>query len=131
MLKRVLFLLALAAALTGATQETAKVTAFNAVGAASDRTSDWIDASKAHSGSFHCVWASLTGTPDGAVQVQISNDGGATAVDKTGATFTVSGASGSNAISLNGVVTESLYRIKWAHNNVSGGTVSCFASMRG
>lgn len=73
--------------------------------------------------SFHVIWASLTGTIDGTVKVQVSNTGGDW-VDKTGASVTLSGASGADMISLNGVVTEHYYRVVYTKNNISGGTIT-------
>lgn len=90
-----------------------------------------LDTGTASSASFQCTWASLTGTLDGQFLVQVSNNAGANWTSKSGATITVAGATGDEMISLNGVITEDKYRIKWVHNNVSGGTVNCYAVLKG
>ncbi len=99
--------------------------------AGSDRTSSNVDTSNATHGSIHCTWASLTGTLDGTFQAYVSNDGGATWVAKTGALITVSGASGSDLISLNTTVTELLYQVRWTKNLVTAGSVACNAAFKG
>lgn len=112
-------------------KETFRGKVINAQVASADYSSAWFDTASALNVSFHCIWASLTGTLDGQFLVDVSNDAGVTAAAKSGATLTVSGASSDDVISLNGVVTEQKYRIRWVHNNVSGGTVTCHASAKG
>lgn len=126
-----LTLLLLAGVAHGATTETYKGRVISAKPAAADYTSAWFDTSNASSVSVHCLWASLTGTLDGQFLVDVSNDGGTNDAPKSGATLTVSGATGDDVISLNGVVTEEKYRVRWVHNNVSGGTVNCYVAAKG
>jgi hypothetical protein len=122
----------LAFAGTGSTATVTKSTAINAAPAGSNFTpTQPTPTGDATRGSYHCKWASLTGVLDGHFDVQVSNDAGATWVAKTGAVITVSGASGSNSISLNGVVTETYYRIVWTAVGVTGGTVTCNAAFKG
>lgn len=101
-------------------------TILNAATAGSNQTTQIVDTGAYPRVSFQVVWTSLTGTVDGAVKLQSSNDN-TNWIDKTGATFTLSGASGSNLISLNGVVTEKYYRAVYTKNNVTGGTISVIA----
>jgi hypothetical protein len=80
-------------------------------------------------GSIQLVWASLTGTVNGVLSVQVSDDG-TNWVPKTDANLnpvqiTVSGASGSNLISLNGVISEEFYKVIWTPNGVTGGNINC------
>lgn len=104
----------------------------NAQVASADYTpSGYIDASTSTFGSVQCLWASLTGTLDGQFIVEVSNNDGTTWTAKSGAAFTVSGATGNDSISLNAVVSEDRYRVRWVHNNVSGGTVNCYATFKG
>lgn len=123
------FLLATSA--LGNTIQTWRGRPVSAVTASADYTSAAIDTSVATSASVHCFWASLTGTLDGQFAVEVSNNTTSGYAPKSGATITVSGATGDEMISLNGVVTEDNYRITWAHNNVSGGTVNCYAVFKG
>ncbi len=96
--------------------------------AIADYTSDSFDTSSALSGSLHCKWASIGGTPDATFTLEVSNDDGATWVAKSGGVITMSGASGSGAVSLAGVVTEGAYHVKYAKNSVTTtGTVNCYA----
>jgi hypothetical protein len=62
--------------------------------------------------------------------VDVSNNG-TSWVAKTSAAITVASANGDDLISLNGVVTEAFYRVRWVKNNVSGGTVTCIGSFKG
>jgi hypothetical protein len=121
----------LASAGPGSTATVTKSAIINAVTAGADFTpAQPLKTGDATSGSFHCKWASLTGVLDGHFDVEVSNDN-VTWVEKTGATITVSGASGSNLISLNEVVTETYYRITWEKVGVTGGTVTCNAAFKG
>jgi hypothetical protein len=79
--------------------------------------------------SVHIIWSSLTGTVDGTVKLQVSNTGGDW-VDKTGASVTLSGASGADMISLNGVCTEFYYRVVYTKNNITGGTISAVVAAK-
>ncbi len=101
-----------------------------AVTAGADHDSVAVDSSAALYGSFQVIWASLTGTVNGVAKVQVSNDGGTSWDDLSGATLTVSGASGHNTISIAGVLTESLVRVDYAHTGVTGGTISCYATLK-
>lgn len=126
-----LLFLFLHAPLALAATQVYKGTPISAVDANNDYSSAAINTDSATSGSFHCTWAGLTGTLDGTFTVEVSNDGGTSWVEKTGADITVSGDAGGDVISLNGVVTENKYRIVWADNNVSAGTVNCYAVFKG
>ncbi len=76
-------------------------------------------------------WASLTGTLDATAKVQVSNDDGTTWDDVSGASLTIASANGHDTISLNGVLTEEKCRLVYTHNNVSGGTINCYAILKG
>jgi hypothetical protein len=99
----------------------------NAAAAEDDHTSSPVSTTNFRSGSVHCTWAGLTGTLDAEVVVEVSNDEGATWVQKGNATFDVTTADGSNSISLNNVVTEAKYQVRWVSNGVTDGTVTCNA----
>lgn len=105
---------------------------FNAVTAGSDRNSVTtfraLDLLRYHYASFHVVWASLTGSVDGVVKIQVSNDG-TNWVDKSGATFTMSGANGSDLISLTSI-TEQFYKVVYTHNSISGGTLTGYCTAK-
>lgn len=76
-------------------------------------------------GSAQVVWSGLTGTVNGTVQLNVSNDG--TDWDsKSGASVTLSGASGHATISLNGVASEEFYQVVYSHTGVTGGTVDVY-----
>lgn len=97
------------------------------VSAASNQTSSGVDmGDDTKNSSFQANWSSLTGTIDGTIKVQCSNDG-SNWTDKTGATMTLSGDSGSNIISLNGVVTELKCRAVYTKNNITGGSITVIA----
>jgi hypothetical protein len=101
------------------------LTPINALPARADHTSTVIDTSDVLYMSAQIVWASLTGTLDATIKMEVSNDG-TNWVEKSSASFTLTTASGTDMLSLNGVVTEHYYRIKYTHGNVSGGTVSVY-----
>lgn len=124
-------LLMLATRAHAITIETTKSRTINAITASADYTGAAINAGTALNASFQCSWASLTGSLDGTFQVEVSNNSGTNWTTKSAAAITVSGATGADMISLNGVVTEESYHIKWTHNNVSGGTVNCYAVFKG
>jgi hypothetical protein len=100
---------------------------FDAVGAGADRVSDAVDTQLYNAASFQVNWSSLTGSVDGSVKVQVSNDLACSTcwVDKTGATFSLLGASGSDMISLS-AVSERFYRVYYAHGSISGGALTGF-----
>ena len=122
--------LLVACSTANAAETVATETMLNALGAGTDRTSDKVKTTRATMGSVHCTWASLTGTTDGQFLVDVSNNG-TSWVAKTSAAITVASANGDDLISLNGVVTEAFYRVRWVKNNVSGGTVTCIGSFKG
>lgn len=89
-------------------------------------TSSAIDTSYAGAyGALQCYWSSITGSVDGTVKLQVSLDN-SNWTDKSSATFTMSGASGTNEISLNGTMTEHFYRAVYTHNSISGGNLDCY-----
>lgn len=95
---------------------------FTAAAASADQTSAAVNLMGYRTGSVQVVWASLTGSVDGTIKLQVSNDK-VNWVDKDGASFTLSGASGTNLISLLNI-TEKWYREVYAHTSISGGTVT-------
>lgn len=113
---------------------------FDALGAGSDRNStDTAAFGKAFSFqrmsrvSFHVSWASLTGTKDGTVKVQVSSvplPGASDWVDKSGANFTVDSTDGQQLISLANL-TERWARIVYTHNSISGGTITGYCHAKG
>jgi hypothetical protein len=130
MLKYILLSLAFFSLETYAAETVLSEAPLSSLGAGSDRTSDKMKTTRATMGSVHCTWASLTGTTDGQFLVDVSNNG-TSWVAKAGAAITVASANGDDLISLNGVVTEAFYRVRWVKNNVTGGTVTCLASFKG
>lgn len=72
--------------------------------------------------SFQFVWASLTGGLDGVCKVQVSLDK-TNWVDKTGATFNVTSANGSDVINITSL-PEGYYRTSCTHGTISGGTIA-------
>lgn len=105
---------------------------YNALTAGSDRLSSAIDVTRFGRISFQVSWASLTGSVDAIVKIQVSNvpaPGSSDWVDKTGATFTMSGADGTNMINIVNS-GEKWVRVNYAHTSVSGGTITgyCHAS---
>lgn len=112
----------------------ANAAVWEAVATANADSQTFYTLSKTH-GSVHCAWtgASLAEGEEsvsGTFQVQVTNGGGYDWVDKTGALITMSGASGSELISLNGVVTENQYRIHYVKNSTAAGTVKCNVGFR-
>lgn len=81
------------------------------------------DLSYATSATFQVTWTSLTGTLDGEVTIEASNDG-SNWVARPGASLVLSSASGTDIIALNGTAMERYYRVHYDQNNVSGGTVT-------
>lgn len=76
--------------------------------------------------SFQVSWAGLTGTADGTVKLQVASTPFPTAddwVDKSGATFTISGNDGTNYIPVTNL-TERWGRIVYTKNQISGGTIT-------
>lgn len=83
--------------------------------------------------SIQLIWAGLTGTLDGKVTVEVSNDGVNWDTKKIGvanAEIQVSGAAGNDTISITDS-TERYYRANWAHTGVTGGTINCFIVAKG
>ncbi len=101
------------------------------VTAGSDKLGDQIDATAADSASFQCVWSGLGGTVDGTVQVKVSNDGGTSWDTKSGASITLTGSSGHETLSLNGVAMEAKYRLDYSNGSISSGTLDCYAILKG
>jgi hypothetical protein len=99
--------------------------------AGSNQTSGQVEAGESTHGSFQFIWANLTGTLDAECKVQTSNDDGTSWADKAYAIFTISSASGNNTINLSGVLSEEKCRVVYTKNNVSGGTISCVAILKG
>lgn len=83
------------------------------------------------SGSFQVVWASLTGTVNATVAINSSVDcvNYKPKLDASSnpISVTLSGASGSSIISINGLITEPCYQAVYTAGTVTGGTVSIFA----
>lgn len=83
-------------------------------------------------GSFQVNWTSLAGTLNAVVSLEVSSDSTCSKyIVKSNASgspvnFTLSGANGADSISLNGVVTEKCYRVRYAHTGVTGGTINTF-----
>ncbi len=102
----------------------------SSVTAGADHNSAAVDASGSLYASFQVIWTSLTGSVDGVAKVQISNDGGTSWDDVSGASLTLSGANGHSTLSVNGVLTEDKVRISYAHVSISGGTVDCYATLK-
>lgn len=81
--------------------------------------------------SFQINWTSLTGTIDSTLTAYASVDcTNYTVKDDTNGnpvTVTLSGASGTAIININGIVTEPCYQLRYAPVDVTGGTVNVFA----
>lgn len=77
--------------------------------------------------AIHLVWASLTGTLDGVVKLQVASTATQPTsgqwADKTGATYTLASANGAEDISVTNL-TEAWGRVVYTHNNISGGTLT-------
>lgn len=104
---------------------TFSVKAFDAVTAGVDHTSSTIDIGLNKYMSFQCFWTGITGTINGVVNLQASNDDGTTFTDKTSATFTMSGASGNQDVSLVNA-TEQKYHLVYTAGTVTGGALTCW-----
>ena len=94
--------------------------------AGSDRNSAAINIGKYGRASFQVSWASLTGSVDAVVKVQVASvpvPASGDWVDKAGATFTMSGADGTNLINVQ-VLGEKWARVVYTHTSVSGGTIT-------
>jgi len=73
------------------------------------------------------IWASLTGTIDGSVVLQVSNDG--TNFDNAHTPVVVSGVGGNDAVALDNIFF-GYYRVVATKNNVTGGTVSVIVTAK-
>lgn len=102
--------------------------------AGSDRNSSAVPVNRYGKAGFWVKWASLTGSVDAVVKVQVASTPGppstAEWVDKTSATFTVSGASGASMISVDNL-DEAWARLVYTHNSVTGGTVTAYCNAKG
>ncbi len=99
--------------------------------ASSNHTSDWINTRTAQDCSFEMLWSGLSSTIDGQFVIEVSNSGASNATPKSSASLTVTTASGNDMFSLNGVISEKFYRIKWVKNTVAAGTVTVNAICKG
>jgi hypothetical protein len=85
--------------------------------------------------SFQVIWAGLGGTLDGELVIEVSNvqtpSSDSDWVEKSAGTVTLSTTSGSEMLSLNGIVTEEHYRVRYIPNNVTSGTVTVYARAKG
>lgn len=100
--------------------------AFSALSAGVNHTSAAIDTGLDNSASVQCDWSGLTGSINATVQLNSSSDGGIKWIPKTDASFTLSGATGAQLISLNQIVTEQFYQIVYTAGTTSGGTLDCW-----
>ena len=104
------------------------------LGAGTDRTSSVSDLSLYNVASVQLTWIGLTGTPNGVLTVEVSDDGVNWDTKKlssgSDATITVSGAAGTDVLSIENV-TEKFYRTKWAKTGVTGGTIACLIMAKG
>jgi hypothetical protein len=100
------------------------------ISAAANNQSVAIDNDSAVYGSFQFVWVGLTGTLDGVMQVEVSDDN-VTWDEKTGAIYTIDSSDGSQSISLNGVLTAAYCRLRYYANGISGGTINAKATVKG
>lgn len=102
--------------------------------AGSDRNSSAIPIHRYGKASVLVIWTSLTGSVDATAKVQVSTTPGPPTsgqwVDKTSATFTLSGASGLNMIAIDNL-DEAWMRLVFTHNSVSGGTVTAYCNAKG
>lgn len=108
-------------------------TFFSGISAAADHNSNdaaafgkAFDLSGFRQASFQVNWTGLTGTINGAVKLQVTNFPTCSTcwVDKSGATFTLAGAAGSDMIVLVGSVAEAFYRLHYDHGGISAGTLT-------
>ena len=107
----------------------------NLATAGADHVSAAIDLSLYVSCSIQLVWAGLTGTIDGTLTVEVSDDGVAWDTKKlTGGSngvITVAGAAANDTLSFDQNLNERYLRANWAKNGVTGGTVTCLATAKG
>ena len=86
--------------------------------------------------SVQLIWSGLTGTLNGVLSVEVSDDNinwnPKMDIAATPAAFaiTVSGASGNKSISIDNT-TERYYRVNWAKTGVTGGTITCILMAKG
>lgn len=87
--------------------------------------------------SVQLIWSGLTGTLDGVLSIEVSDDNvswDVKTVEIAGVVsdlkITVSGAAGNDTISSD-MVTERYYRAKWTKNGVTGGLVTCILCGKG
>ena len=77
--------------------------------------------------SFQLAWTGLTGTLNATATIEVSDDPTPSPTGnwqaKSGATYTITTASGSTDIALNLVLAEQWYRINYQANGVTGGTI--------
>lgn len=86
-----------------------------------------VDVGLCTTGSFQVTWAGLTGTIDATAQLFCS-DNGTNWDEKSDANgdpvlITLAGAADTEVISLNGVLSETFYKVVYTPNGVTGGTV--------
>lgn len=87
--------------------------------------------------SVQLIWSGLTGTLDGVLSIEVSDDNtnwDTKTIQVAGAVvdakITVSGAAGNDTISID-LVTERFYRARWTKNGVTGGLVTCLITAKG
>lgn len=77
-----------------------------------------------NSGMFQLSWSGLTGTINATAKLQVSTSGAAgTWIDKAGGSFTITGASGTDAIVLT-TLPEAYYNVVYTSNGITGGTIT-------
>lgn len=102
----------------------------NGVAASSDQTATALNLQVYTQASFHCAWTGLTGTLNGSVKLQISSFPTAiNFVDKSGATFGVTSASGTDAINVT-AAPETWYQLVYTHGLIAAGTLTCYCSAK-
>lgn len=101
----------------------------NALSAGSNQTSVGKDVIRFNTASVQAVWSGLTGTVDGTVKVQVSNDC-TNWTDKSGASVTLSGAAGTDLISIANL-TEACLRLVYTKNQITGGTITALLGAKG
>ncbi len=77
--------------------------------------------------SVQLIWSALTGTLNGVLTIECSDDNVNWDVKKIAAvdaTITVSGAAGNDTLSLDYIVSERYYRAKWVATGVTDGVVT-------
>jgi hypothetical protein len=101
-------------------------TFFSSVAASSDRTVKVSNLLRFKNVEFHLHWASLTGTLNGAWEVQISDDPACAVgwLTKAGTAGPVDIANGDDIVSLPGTGTSNCYQVVFTHGGITGGTVS-------